>query len=396
MSKGINAGGGFFGGGGDPDYSNIVTVGLSGAGFTDIQDAIDSITDATADNRYVIQIHPGEYTADNITLTDYIYLQGTETAAVYLNNKSLNTTAITFAPNVSGIFNMTLDVLYDNMTSSTNVLEIASGFQTISSIRVLASKTAGNYPWAALNITGGNISCNNFWPEFTTTDSSAGTAHFQNIISINGNNVTLKLSNCNIRGENNDSNDNLFGIGYPILKTGLDLRMLYSEMALDQNGDGLCGNFYMTGDTTDYRLFYNSFDIDTTGDGDSYGGYMDSTSAASEILSQGNIYQITTTGSGGTYGVNVGSGDTWDSRFDDVFADQYYTGAGTFNYVSILQDGTTELGTTLDVSLDSGVLKMAETTTPTAATNFGKVYTKSDNKLYFQDGGGTEHEISFV
>ena len=28
--------------------------------------------------------------------------------------------------------------------------------------------------------------------------------------------------------------------------------------------------------------------------------------------------------------------------------------------------------------------------------SFGKVYTKSDNKIYFQDGGGTEHEIAFV
>lgn len=43
-----------------------------------------------------------------------------------------------------------------------------------------------------------------------------------------------------------------------------------------------------------------------------------------------------------------------------------------------------------------GVLAMAETTTPTADTNYGKVYCKSDNKLYFQDGAGTEHEIAFV
>jgi hypothetical protein len=51
----------------------------------------------------------------------------------------------------------------------------------------------------------------------------------------------------------------------------------------------------------------------------------------------------------------------------------------------------------LDVALMStGVLCIKETTTPTADTNYGKVYTKSDNKLYFQDGDGTEHEIKFV
>jgi len=43
-----------------------------------------------------------------------------------------------------------------------------------------------------------------------------------------------------------------------------------------------------------------------------------------------------------------------------------------------------------------GTLFMKETTTPTATTNYGKVYTKSDNKLYFQDGAGTENEIAFV
>jgi len=123
------------------NISNLVNVALSWWDYTDIQSAIDSITDATADNRYVIIINPWEYTADNITLTDYIYLQGTETAAVYLNNKSLNTTAITFAPNVSGIFNMTLDVDYDNLTSSIPVLDIDSWFHTISRVRVLADKT---------------------------------------------------------------------------------------------------------------------------------------------------------------------------------------------------------------------------------------------------------------
>jgi hypothetical protein len=44
----------------------------------------------------------------------------------------------------------------------------------------------------------------------------------------------------------------------------------------------------------------------------------------------------------------------------------------------------------------NGVLAMIETTTPTADTNFGKIYTKSDNKLYFQDGAGSEHEVAFV
>jgi hypothetical protein len=42
------------------------------------------------------------------------------------------------------------------------------------------------------------------------------------------------------------------------------------------------------------------------------------------------------------------------------------------------------------------VIKLVEVTTPSAIANIGQVYTKTDNKLYFQDGAGVEHEIAFV
>jgi hypothetical protein len=48
------------------------------------------------------------------------------------------------------------------------------------------------------------------------------------------------------------------------------------------------------------------------------------------------------------------------------------------------------------ITLESGVITLKETTTPSAVTDYAKVYAKADNKLYFQDGAGTEHEISLV
>jgi len=41
-----------------------------------------------------------------------------------------------------------------------------------------------------------------------------------------------------------------------------------------------------------------------------------------------------------------------------------------------------------------GVLCLKETATPTNDLNYGKVYTKSDNMLYFQDGAGVEHIVT--
>jgi len=48
------------------------------------------------------------------------------------------------------------------------------------------------------------------------------------------------------------------------------------------------------------------------------------------------------------------------------------------------------------LTIENGKLALKETTTPSADADYGKIYTKSDNKLYFQDGAGVEHEVAFV
>ena len=57
-------------------------------------------------------------------------------------------------------------------------------------------------------------------------------------------------------------------------------------------------------------------------------------------------------------------------------------------------DNTTGIVTTGTIQAGSA-LQFGETTTPTAKTDTGALYTKSDNALYFQDGAGTEHEVSY-
>ena len=49
-----------------------------------------------------------------------------------------------------------------------------------------------------------------------------------------------------------------------------------------------------------------------------------------------------------------------------------------------------------DVMTAGGAYTMKEISTPTAVADWGRIYCKTDNKLYFQDGAGTEHEISFA
>jgi len=46
------------------------------------------------------------------------------------------------------------------------------------------------------------------------------------------------------------------------------------------------------------------------------------------------------------------------------------------------------------LSIEAGLLTLKERATPTADANYGKIYTKDDNDLYFQDGEGVEHNVS--
>ena len=64
--------------------------------------------------------------------------------------------------------------------------------------------------------------------------------------------------------------------------------------------------------------------------------------------------------------------------------------------VKFRHDNSQKFETLTDGVKVTGAMALTETTTPTATADVGKVYTKSDNKLYFQDGGGTEHEIAFA
>ncbi len=128
----------------------------------------------------------------------------------------------------------------------------------------------------------------------------------------------------------------------------------------------------------------------------------------------GAIINLETTHSGGIPIYNLKGAHSAQLRYQDENGNNQsridFSDGGNFSFINAT-DGTTHLkinsngnlgisttspSTNADLTLGNGELCMAETTTPTADANFGKIYCKSDNKLYFQDGAGTEHEIAFV
>ena len=81
------------------------------------------------------------------------------------------------------------------------------------------------------------------------------------------------------------------------------------------------------------------------------------------------------------------------SAFIAVEASNTYTRIRMGGSVGI---GLTPTANMTGIALEGGALTIKEITTPTADTNYGKVYTKDDNKLYFQDGAGGEHEVTLA
>ena len=64
--------------------ANLVVVAQAGGDFTSIQAAIDSITDAAADNPYMVFVAPGRYT-ESVTMQPYISLVGASPASTILS-----------------------------------------------------------------------------------------------------------------------------------------------------------------------------------------------------------------------------------------------------------------------------------------------------------------------
>ena len=121
--------------------------------------------------------------------------------------------------------------------------------------------------------------------------------------------------------------------------------------------------------------------------------FIDRTTVNSEYLTTSNT---------GIIGTNLHIGLGNNSR--GVF----FTPAGTYTYgmlrnpdgnVAFRVNGNADkmvLGADGILTIEGGRLSLKESITPSAVADYGKIYTKADNKLYFQDGTGVEHEISLV
>jgi hypothetical protein len=72
-------------------YAQVVIVAKSGGDYTSVQAAIDSITDAAADNPYLVWVAPGVY-VEQVTMKPYVHLQGAGQEATVITSTASTTT----------------------------------------------------------------------------------------------------------------------------------------------------------------------------------------------------------------------------------------------------------------------------------------------------------------
>ena len=130
---------------------NVITVAKSGAQFTDVKAAMDSITDANETNRYLVYVGPGVYTVTApIQLKSHITLKGSGEQATLLKG-AISTANLSSSAIILGENNATLsEIGVENTGGSTRSIGIYNfSSPTITNVTVTAS--GGNYNYGVLN-----------------------------------------------------------------------------------------------------------------------------------------------------------------------------------------------------------------------------------------------------
>jgi len=123
----------------------------------------------------------------------------------------------------------------------------------------------------------------------------------------------------------------------------------------------------------------------------------DVTFCGAVLFSAGAVFNtdITVKGAEGASGIINLSADEGDDNVDKWRVVAHDGGAKLTieTYASGAWVEVLHINASNEMVVDSGVLALKETTTPSAVAGYARIYSKSDNQLYYQDGDGNEHLI---
>jgi len=305
-------------------YAQEVHVAKEGGDFTSIQAALDSITDAAFDKRYVVVIHAGDY-AENVTTKSYVELWGVGEHAPRIRPTS--GVALTLAGAKDYVHNLTAEPDYGTLTSAETVLLVSSGEHEIDHCEVSATREGGNYAITAIAMTGGVLQLENTEVEYAIEGGNSG--GIEGAIKLSGVSV-CSIVGCAISGTISGTSD-IVALLQTVTGSSATFVTAATNVILNNQGTGICAGLYLSGGSTGVSVVQCNWVI-TSNTADAYGGYINSSGNNAVVHTSFN--NITISSGGNAYAGLIASGDTWASHFDIIGAPDGTTGAGDVEFVS--------------------------------------------------------------
>ena len=366
-------------------FQQTVTVAKSGADFTTIQGAIDSITDAAVDKQYTVLIYPGEYD-ETITGSDYVGLRGIgergtvkifgDTGPLYTfpdNGGDINDLRFSLAPTTTA-----QEIIHIPATAGADR-------KSIINCKFDYSTATNGVRGVVFDIEAGEVVVRDCEITYVSTGNSAGTVTHR-VFDIDGD-ANVDVLACVIDVDIDDIDDNvivyddasLIGgdthIANNVIHVTANNAGAYSGIVRCFNFLSTVGNIHLTGNT----LLQRSLESGGTGRGE----YVRVNSAAGGGIVNSVANHIIVSGFATNYWGNVAAGDLIVSHFDDIAAVDGTIGAGSFTYASSLIDGNTTA---------TGIIRGGQIATPLQTATLGAGVTTlaiTSNVLVLTgDGGG--------
>ena len=323
-------------GAGGVAYAQVVTVAKSGGDYTTIQDAVDSITDAASDKRYLVRIMPGLYT-EQVTMKSWVDFRGISKHTVQIQHTGDNNGTIILASWVQ-----LEDVLIEGTATATE--------------------------WAIVGTNTSNVHIRNIdiLNPFGSGNRSQG-------IKVTGSTWgTLFVEHCvfNIYTQT--------GWGIYLTGNGQNIDTTINDIFVDTWDATTGGSIYFS-NTADVQI--RNSHIRTSANGNC----IEIDNAGSEIEIAHTVMQ------GGSSSLQVNAGTVV------VDACSIDTISGTWSGVSHDRDSSNfqvSDGST-NTLLAAAYLRLPEVAAPsTPDSGYGVLYEKTDGKPYFKNDAGTEYDLT--
>ena len=323
-----------------------VRVCKSGCAYDVIQDAIDSITDASASKRYVIEIYSGTYT-ENVVLGDYMVLEGRGDGMVIITSSS----GTTLTMPSSGSFVDHLRIISTPTASGAIAVDVTAGGVHIFEFSAIELTSASNGITGTLVDIGGSSDVTFVDMDFlyTMTGSAVGSNN-HNIINQADSSV-LNLFRSNVFTTVGDVDDNVNVLCDNSTGNTIIVSANWTTFITNASYSGIATTWEHLKTSVVHLDQYSLANMIGAGSGTAQIIKLDTDTNDGTIDAGYNTAVAVNFGT--SWHINVGTGDTVNSAFDLNTGGLETTGDGVVNHFGSSANGQLDILSPLSVVIDA-------------------------------------------